>query len=141
MREKEVTHCRAFWSRVFLILQGFFTLGVLVLPFEGSALSLIDANFKLTRAQSKSRYEGSSNEVGTLYKDVLSKSMYSRCRWYPSDSQYLALISQKCGRAKGTLFAFSRFMMEADAGRISSGVVNDDGHVRFVDFRDYCEIF
>lgn len=103
--------------------------------------SLIDAKFKLTRQLSAFRSTKSTNEIATLYKDFLSKSMYSRCRWFPSDSQYLAIVSQKCGRLRGTLLAFSRFMTEHDANNISEGIVNDEGHLRFLSFGQSCDLF
>lgn len=81
-----------------------------------------------------------ATEVGTLYKNFLSKSMYSRCRWLPSDSQYLAIASQRCGRAKGTFLAFSRFMTEHDADKISEGIINDSGFIRFLGFGHSCDL-
>lgn len=106
-----------------------------------SSASLIDAKFKLSRRQSYSNGLGSvsESEIHTLYKRFLSKSMYSRCRWLPSDSQYLSITSKKCGRLHGTILAFSRFMVEHDADKISEGVVNDNGHIRFVSFGDSCD--
>ncbi len=114
------------------------TLAILVCP-SGKA-SLIDAQFKLTKL-APARKSGSGNEVAMLYRNVLAKSVYSKCRWLPSDSQYLTIVSQRCGRARGTFLAFARFMTEHDADKISEGAVNDGGHIRFLNFRNSCEFF
>jgi putative component of membrane protein insertase Oxa1/YidC/SpoIIIJ protein YidD len=115
-------------------------LGILLVYSPYASPSLIDAKFKLSKRLAVSPAEGAASEVAILYRDFLSKSMYSRCRWLPSDSQYLTIMSNKCGRSKGLLLAFSRFMTENDAHLISDGIVNDDNHIRFLDLKDNCEL-
>ena len=80
----------------------------------------------------------SNDIVRHFYKNYLAKTMFSRCDWYPSDSQYLNLVSRRCGQAIGLTLAVSRFMMEADANRISGSWVNDQGHLRFEWYGNYC---
>lgn len=122
----------------------FFVVPALLLFFFGEAAnskSLVDANFKLSRKQFSSGDDGNSNsDLGLLYQNVLSKSMYSKCRWYPSDSQYLSLKTKECGAYRGTVLAFSRLMLENDADKISAGVVNESHHLRFVDFGVGCDL-
>ena len=123
-----------------LILAPFLFLGL----FLGSAnASLIDANFKTQRAlgTKASASVASSNEVHSLYRNVFSKTMYSKCRWFPSDSQFLAIKSKACGSATGTVLAFGRFMSEADAVMVGSEILNDHGHIRFYDLDSSCEVF
>lgn len=112
---------------------------LLLLSLPSYGASLIDAQFKLTRATWGAATH--RQEVGVLYKNLLARSISSRCRWFPSDSQYMNIVSRKCGSARGTLFAFARFMTEADAFRLGDGAVNDHNHTRFVDFKDDCEFF
>lgn len=100
--------------------------------------SRIDAQFKVGKLKGSL---SSKQEVSFLYKNVLARSMASRCRWYPSDSQYMNIVSRKCGSLRGTLFAFSRFMTEADAYRISSGSVIENQQLHFVDFPSDCDAF
>ena len=138
MRKAKIVNFKFYY--VLISIQCAVVLGLSFLCF-GTRASLIDAKFKLSKKSSVSRLDQPVNEIGILYKDFLAKSMYSRCRWFPSDSQYLAMISKKCGNTQATLLAFSRFMTEHDADKISEGIINDDGHLRFVDFKNTCDVF
>jgi hypothetical protein len=101
--------------------------------------NLIDEKFKLGRqAEGKPLVK---TEIEKIYKDVFAKSMYSKCQWLPSDSQYLEIKSKQCGQARGSLFAVGRFLAEADAALISEHAVNDRGRLRFVNLRESCDIF
>lgn len=107
--------------------------------------SSIDAHFRLKRIKQKSgTVHGSrshKNEFFLLYKELFSKSMYSECRWMPSDSEYSMWMSQKCGHVKGVVFSVSRFMKESDAYRHSAKTLVDHNHLRFEDFNESCQIF
>lgn len=116
--------------------------GFVLFNGSDSRASLIDSKFRMGRSFSPARIVDSVNDVGFLYKKFLAKSMYSHCRWFPSDSQYMLIKSQECGSFRGTLLAFSRFMMEYDADKISKNIVNDHGYIRFLNFgSNNCEIF
>ncbi len=119
----------------------FILAGLCALPLTSHG-SLIDARFKLSK-KLKSPHVAASDttEVGVLYKNVFAKSMYSKCRWYPSDSQYMAIHAKRCGATRGTLLAVARFMTEHDAVHVADEVVNDHNHIRFVDFGGSCELF
>ena len=117
-------------------INSIFLVGVLFMTNAGSSASLIDANFKLSRKSIKVSYN--SNELGHLYRGFLARSMYSRCHWLPSDSQYLNLATAQCGPVKGAVMAISRFMTEPDVSKINSNVVDDHGRIRFVDFEMNC---
>lgn len=116
-------------------------IGVGILLFGGSldASSLIDANFRLQR-QLKIK-AAPTNPLGSLYRGALGKTMYSHCRWFPSDSQYLEIATLHCGAPRGTVLAISRFMREYDAHRITDQFVNDRGLLRFLDFGKSCDVF
>lgn len=111
---------------------------VFFLSFSVFALSSIDARFKMSRSGATTL---NSNELTGLYRGVIARSLYSRCQWFPSDSEFMAWKSRECGPLKGTLFAFGRFMMESDASRLGSDTILESGRLRFVDFGGSCEIF
>jgi putative component of membrane protein insertase Oxa1/YidC/SpoIIIJ protein YidD len=99
--------------------------------------SLIDANFKLSK-QITTR-QNVKNNLAEAYTTIFKQFLYSRCRWLPSDSDYLKIASRHCGVFKGTLFAIARFTNEYDAFLINSDIVNDHQHLRFVDFKFNCQ--
>jgi len=102
--------------------------------------SLLDAQFRkqqLNLAQERTAVAG-DNLLGTLYRKGLAQSMSTRCRWFPSDSEYLNLASRKCGFFWGTSMALGRFMLEADAYKLTADSVNDSDRIRFVDFEVNC---
>ena len=101
----------------------------------GYSRNLIDEKFKLGRqAEGKPLVK---TEIEKIYKDVFAKSMYSKCQWLPSDSQYLKIKTTQCGQARGSFLAVGRFLAEADAALISEHAVNDQGRLRFVNLRDF----
>lgn len=105
----------------------------------GYSRNLIDEKFKLGRqAEGKPLVK---TEIEKIYKDVFAKSMYSKCQWLPSDSQYLKIKAKQCGQARGSLLAVGRFLAEADAALISEHAVNDQGRLRFVNLRESCDVF
>lgn len=138
MQEREIVPLRAFFLKALLLCQ-LFIVGILFSE-PIFAASLIDAKFKLQRKQIKPTVV-TSNEIGVLYKDVLAKSMYSDCRWLPSDSQFMAIKSRQCGQGRGFVMAFSRFMTEHDANNFSKDIVVDNGRIHFINFGDGCEVF
>lgn len=127
-------------QRILIFLLGVMTASGFITSVASANASLIDARFKLARQQGQIGRREPPNEVGSLYKNFLAKSMYSQCRWFPSDSEYMKIMSNKCGSARGTVLAFARFMSEHDAYRISEGLVNDHGRIRFLGFRNSCEL-
>lgn len=141
MHQKEIGRRRLFARRISARICLQLAIGFTLLNSGATKASIIDANFKLGRQTQSGNKVITANEVSTLYKGFLAKSMYSRCRWFPSDSEYMRIASIKCGAAKGTLLAFSRFMTEHDAYRIAEGMVNDNDHVRFLDFGHGCDFF
>jgi putative component of membrane protein insertase Oxa1/YidC/SpoIIIJ protein YidD len=141
---KEKIECPSFFwinfdnisNRPALSLAGF----VFLLTLNVSA-SLIDENFKLIKSSATKSSYTQENAVGNLYRGFLSKSMYSKCRWFPSDSEYLKLKSLECGQLRSTILAFARFMSENDASDLASEVLNDHGHIRFLNYKVGCELF
>jgi hypothetical protein len=111
---------------------------LLYLP-SSFATSLIDSQFKLSR-QTQNKKQMARQEVDILYKQMFSRSMYSNCRWFPSDSEYMRIMSRRCGSAKGLIKGYARFTTEFEAFRLSEGSVNDHGRLRFVQFGDDCDL-
>ena len=74
-----------------------------------------------------------------VYREVFASVIYSKCRWFPSDSEFTRLVSEKCGQLRGTLLGVGRFLNEPHASEISSDIFLDHGHLRFVDFKTQCD--
>lgn len=120
---------------------------LLILGSQGShSASLIDANFKQSRMLQPDRSRedtprnAATNDIGVAYKSLFARSMYSACRWFPSDSEFLKISSQRCGPTRGTVLAFARFMSEHDAERISQGIVVDQNRIRFLGLSNDCNL-
>ena len=98
----------------------------------------LDEKFKLGRKAEGGRAE--KTEIEKIYKDFFAKSMYSKCQWFPSDSEFLKIKTKQCGQARGSLLAIGRFLAEPDASQISVHPINDRNRLRFVNLRESCEI-
>jgi putative component of membrane protein insertase Oxa1/YidC/SpoIIIJ protein YidD len=103
--------------------------------------SLIDAQFRLQKGIHAVSKQSPSNDLGPLYKRLFTQSIYSRCQWLPSDSQYLNFSSAKCGPLRGTFLTVGRFMSESNVSDLSSQAVNDHGRIRFIDFGRSCDLY
>ena len=117
----------------------FFFIVFLSRLLSATPTSLIDQKFKLGRYQNSLNHE--KTEIEKVYTDVFSKTMYSKCRWLPSDTQYLKIKTNSCGQARGSILAIGRFIMESDAFMISNETVNDNGHLGFVYSKAGCDVF
>lgn len=75
-----------------------------------------------------------------IYRNVLSKTLYSHCKWFPSDSEYTRLMQKRCGLAQGTLIGFSRFMREEDAAQMGYPIMKATNQLNFVDLPNACSL-
>ncbi|MFZ4402630.1 MAG: membrane protein insertion efficiency factor YidD [Pseudobdellovibrionaceae bacterium] len=73
-----------------------------------------------------------------IYRSAFAPTLYSRCKWFPSDSNYATVAQNKCGATQGALMAFSRFLSEEDAPRMGYNAINNKGHIEYVDFPTRC---
>lgn len=97
-------------------------------------VSALDQKYKLQR-QIKNSPKGAAVSA---YHQVFSKTLYSHCRWFPSDSRYAQIAQQKCGAGQGALMAFSRFLYEEDATKMGYPIVINDNHLESVNFPHEC---
>ncbi len=126
---------RAFCSLVFFILMSFKSV---------FASSNIDAHFKIkakSRRHQQRVLRSQDSDILILYQQFFAKSMYSKCRWFPSDSGYLKLKSLNCGSGVATLKSIGRFLDEFDADKLTLDTIVDQGHRKFFDFDEGCDVF
>lgn len=97
-------------------------------------VSALDQRYRLERHMKGTK---ASPSVQT-YRQVVAKTLYSHCKWFPSDSRYAQTAQNRCGGVKGGMMAFSRFMMEEDAIKMGYPVINNHDHIESVDFPDEC---
>jgi hypothetical protein len=128
---------------VFFIL----TITCCILVRASAFASLIDAKFKIESQlmseseKSKVNLESPNSMLGFLYKNLFAKSMYSKCRWLPSDSKYLNIKTSECGSGIATIKAVGRFLDEFDADMLTTEKIIDQGHMKFFDFDEGCNVF
>lgn len=73
-----------------------------------------------------------------FYRNFLSKTLFSDCKWFPSDSAYTQIAQNKCGPLKGALMGIARFMNETDAANIGYPLLIVDHKIHFKDFPNEC---
>lgn len=100
----------------------------------GQPLSGLDQKYKLKKKLIAAPAEGSV----LAYQNIFALTLYSNCKWYPSDSNFAQVAQKKCGTLRGGLMAFSRFLMEEDAVRMGYPLVIYENHLESVDFPDEC---
>lgn len=106
-------------------------------PRPGIALSSIDSHYRL---QKKSADNSEISPSIRFYRGVISKTLASQCKWFPTDSSYTNLVQNKCGVISGTIQGFSRFMKEEDAARMGYPLVPVNNHLHFVDIPNECSL-
>lgn len=74
-----------------------------------------------------------------LYRQFLSRSMWSRCRWLPSDSNYFRRVRRSCGPAFAAFLSAARILAEPDSARLGKHVVVYGRRVRWIDLAPRCE--
>lgn len=97
----------------------------------------IDQQYKLSRINIIN-VPVEKGAVIELYKTILSKTLSSRCKWFPSDSAYTSLMQKKCGALRGTIAGVSRFLTEEDAAYMGYPVVNIHNKLHYLDLPDAC---
>jgi len=97
-------------------------------------VSSLDQNYRLSR----NLKSAPASESVQTYRQVVAKTLYNRCKWFPSDSRYAQIAQKRCGNFQGGLMAFSRFLTEEDAVKQGYPIVNNSNHLESVDFPDEC---
>jgi len=68
-----------------------------------------------------------------LYRDVLGKTLGSRCKMFPTDSQLFDRRAARCGAAAAALLGISRLYLETAAWDDVLPSLVADGRVRWLD--------
>jgi hypothetical protein len=78
---------------------------------------------------------GPSGDTATtrLYRSVLSRGLYSRCRMWPSDSRLFDLRAPDCGALWTSVLGAARLLLEVGASPRVLRPVVVDGQVRWFD--------
>lgn len=76
----------------------------------------------------------------SVYRNGIAKTLYSQCKWFPSDSTYTSIAQKKCGVLTGTMLGFARFMNEQDAAYMGYPTVHFRNHLNFVDLPNECTL-
>ena len=123
------------FKRVALVGSSFFVFGCQRhLIANNKQVSTID-----TLYIQQSRISENTNTISVqLYRNVLSKTLFSDCKWFPSDSAYTQRAQNKCGPLKGALMGIARFMVESDAAQMGYPLVLVDHKIHFKDFPNEC---
>jgi len=69
----------------------------------------------------------------SLYRQVLARSLGSRCQMFPTDSQAFDRRAESCGATAAALLGVSRLYLEVAAGSGLLPALLAEGRVRWVD--------
>ena len=75
-----------------------------------------------------------------VYQDLLSRSLFARCRMMPTDSQLFDHRARRCGGLSAVVLGISRLFLEASATPRFLRPLTLDGRLRWLDLprRDEC---
>ena len=68
-----------------------------------------------------------------VYRELFARSLGSRCRMFPTDSQLFAMRARACGAGLATLFGFARLFLEVEASTALPAPFVADGRLRWLD--------
>ncbi len=108
----KIRQLNLFFPKSHFIKSGFFILVMSLMacqslpPLPHHKVSALDQSYRLQRELQVSSQSSAVN----LYREGLARTLYSRCKWFPSDSRYAQIAQNRCGAFRGGMMAFSRFM-------------------------------
>ena len=83
---------------------------------QGSALEVMYRLGRVSgRASSLAPSPGGPAVTTSAYRDVLAKSIFSRCRMVPSDSEMFDILLRRCGVVRAVLRSSARLLLERAA--------------------------
>ena len=92
-------------------------------------MSALDARAVLASSRS-----GQPGTVPTdVYRGLLARSLYSRCKMFPSDSQVFDLRAPACGSLGAAVLGMARLFLEEEASPKILPVTFADGRIRWWD--------
>jgi hypothetical protein len=90
--------------------------------------SVLEARYRL-RHLSRARV----NTATWVYRNVVGRSLFSRCRMYPSDSEAFNLRAKACGPLRAVLLGTSRLLLEEAGHPTFMHPMTAEGRVRWLD--------
>ncbi len=106
-------------------------------PNKTFLVSGIDSQYRLKNTQLTSRNAASSTV--NIYQSVVSRTLASECKYFPSDSAYSQIISKKCGSFHSLMKTFDRFLRESDVAFLGSAMIPTGHKYRFLDIPEDCD--
>ncbi len=101
-------------------------------------VSSIDSNYRLSKLESAYKPGAGDSPGVRAYRNLLSRTLGSHCRYFPSDSRYHLTLSKKCGPGRATIKSMSRFLLEYDAPQLGHPFVFEAGTLHYEDLPDDC---
>jgi hypothetical protein len=85
-------------------------------------------------------FGGRAREVAAtqLYRQVLARSLGTRCRMFPSDSQLYDVRAARCGATTAAALGIARLYLEIAAGPQLLPALIAEGRVRWLDLPRDC---
>ncbi len=103
--------------------------------------STLDSQYKLKQLAHSQKQKNTKSPTVSLYQQILRPSLFSKCDYYPSDSQYSQILSQRCGTVSSLFKTFDRFLREPDASHFGLSMVTPLNETYFLHLPTDCEIF
>lgn len=68
-----------------------------------------------------------------IYRDLVARTLYSRCQMYPSDSELYDRRARACGATSAAVLGAARLLLEVEASPEVLPVTFADGRLRWLD--------
>lgn len=99
--------------------------------------SSIDATHRWSRVQ-QSRATRPADAGVAFYRAALSRTLGSRCTWYPSDSELAQWRFRRCDPVPTIYASMARWLAEPDAAYVGMPVAVIRGEALFIEERVSC---
>jgi hypothetical protein len=103
-------------------------------PGNARPASALEASYRALAAR-----DGGDPRVATaIYRDVLSRALYSDCAMVPRDSEAFNQRLRRCGPVRAVVISTSRLLLEVAARPAYLSPVQLGGRVRWIDRPTSC---
>jgi hypothetical protein len=97
---------------------------------HGSALEVM---YRQRRGSDRRASPSSPAITTSAYRDVLAKSIFSRCQMVPSDSEMFDILLKRCGVVRAVLRSSARLFLERAATPAYLRPVRLEGRLQWLD--------
>jgi hypothetical protein len=101
-------------------------------PTTAPAMSPLEAHHRLAARRA------AATVATRAYRSLLARSLFSRCRMLPGDSELYDLRAHRCGTVAAVYLAGARLLLEVAASPAVLPPVVHDGRVRWFHAPDAC---